>query len=239
MYHDINFCENSFSVQTFSDYERKIQAYKLRHQVFAETLKWVAENPDGLEYDEYDAHAVHFGVFNKHNELTSYMRLIMPDNEFMLEKIDVFRKLLPNGFALKKDSAAEISRFCTRSNSRNTLVKTQMRDFFQSICLSKGVYHWCNMNNIKYLYAITEYRIYRLFKSYGFPFETIGEDFHVMPDGTKIVVMVLDWRLFEKISIEKNKEFYSWFIKYPLSQRTREISPSQPSAADLLCPVLN
>jgi N-acyl amino acid synthase of PEP-CTERM/exosortase system len=237
MYHDINFCENSFSVQTFSDYERKIQAYKLRHQVFAKTLKWVPEGQDGLEYDEYDMHAVHFGVFNEHNELTSYMRLIMPDNEFMLEKIDVFRKLLPKGFVLKKDSTAEISRFCTTPSNRNILVKTQIGDFSQSVYLLNGVYHWCSLNNIRYLYAVTEHKIYRLFKSYGFPFKPIDDSFYVMPDGPKIAIIVLDWREFEKELQLKNKKLYFWFTKCLLHSQNREVSLSQPSEADLLCPV--
>lgn len=239
MYKDVIFKEEAFSVQTFSDYESKVQAYKLRHEVFAQTLQWVPESKDGLEYDEYDKYAIHFGVFKQPDELTSYMRLILPHDLFMLEKIDTFRNLLPRDYVLNKKSAAEISRFCTRDdNRRNAMVKTQAKDFSQSILLLKGVYHWCNLNDIRYLYAVTEYKIHRLFKSYGFPFKNIIErPFYAMPDGTKVTIISLDWREFEEETIMKNRELHKMFKEchqYPKDHGTLLQQPSEDGSPCLI-----
>ncbi|MCE5311768.1 MAG: GNAT family N-acetyltransferase [Nitrospiraceae bacterium] len=235
MYETICFKEDRYFVKNLSGSTELFLAGRLRHQVFAETLKWIPPKDNALDFDEYDKYAVHFGVFNN-SELTSYMRLIMPEDEFMIEKIEAFKRLLPPGFSLIKDSAAEISRFCTRTDCRNTRAKANDRYFFQSLCLSKGVYHWCRLNNIRYLYAITEYKIFRLFKNYGFPFKTIGTDFHIMPDGTRVVVMILDWKEFEYLSQMQNREAHEWITECPQYSPARLQLQQRSVEAGLLHP---
>ena len=51
----IAFLEGELLVKTLESEEELRQAYRLRHAVFAERLKWVPEREDRLESDVYDA----------------------------------------------------------------------------------------------------------------------------------------------------------------------------------------
>jgi len=50
---DVEFSENGFIVKTLHG-EQLSQSYRLRHKVFAESLKWVPETDDRQEIDLYD-----------------------------------------------------------------------------------------------------------------------------------------------------------------------------------------
>ena len=58
-----SFYEGELLVKTLTDEEELRQAYRLRHRVFAERLKWVPERADRLEEDVYDAWSTSIGVF--------------------------------------------------------------------------------------------------------------------------------------------------------------------------------
>ena len=70
------FYEGNFLVKTLSTDDEREQAYRLRHKVFAERLKWVKESPDELEIDAYDRLATNLGLFTESGKLCGISRLL-------------------------------------------------------------------------------------------------------------------------------------------------------------------
>ncbi|MEC4685858.1 MAG: acyl-homoserine-lactone synthase [Nitrospirota bacterium] len=205
-------CEGDIIVKNL-EYEReKIQAHHLRYRIFCQELRWVSESEVLLEIDEYDNHAVFFGVLDRENRLLAYLRLIMSEKPFMLEK--EFLSLVGPEHKIRKESnRAEISRLCVAPEARNAKVTGNYGTYGISMFLFKGIYHWCIKNGIRYLYAVTEEKVFRLFCTKGFPYRLIGSP-TTMPDGVTAMAVIMDWREFEILSSVKRPEMMRWFTQY-------------------------
>ncbi|MDX1764872.1 MAG: GNAT family N-acyltransferase, partial [bacterium] len=71
--------EGDLLVKKLDRYHEKVLNHQLRYRIFCQELGWVPENESHLEVDEYDDHAVCFGVFEQKSELLASMRLIKPE----------------------------------------------------------------------------------------------------------------------------------------------------------------
>lgn len=208
----VNFYEGKYGVREISTEEDLLKSYRLRHEIFCGELRWVPPNPEMIEIDNYDEKAISFGVFNPQNKLASYLRLLTAEGEFMIEQ--EFAEMVSAEHSIRHDKdTAEISRLCIAQESRRELVSTEFEKRSTSVVILKGIYHWCKANSVRYLYAVTEYKIYRLACAKGFPFKLIGAP-KAMPDGVVAVAMLLDWEEFEFINTLKRPELLKWFSLY-------------------------
>jgi len=208
----ICFKEGEYTVKNISSEDELLQAFRLRHEVFCEELGWVPQTPDRLEMDDYDDYAVSFGIFDAESELVAYLRLIMPTDRFMMER--EFRHMVsPDHVIRKEHDTAEISRLCISLDARRDQADTGFGKHTLSVVLLKGVYRWCELNGIRYLYAVTEDKVYRIARARGFTFELIGEPIS-MPEGINVVVIRLNWDEFENITYPKRPRLAEWFNQY-------------------------
>lgn len=208
-YRSILLQEENFVVKTIINETDKAQAYRLRHRIFCDELKWVLHSTNDMEFDEYDRNAVFFGVYDEGRELISFLRLIMPGRQFMMEK--EFLSLVDPDHRIRKElDTAEISRLCVAPEARCNHKAGNFDVHKISLALFKGVYQWCMLNKIRYLYAVTELKVYRLYCLKGFPYRLIGKPTR-MPDGVTIVPVMLDWCEFETMNAVKRPAFFDWF----------------------------
>lgn len=221
-HHPVFLQEDGFVVKNIVDQGEKRSAYQLRHAIFCNELQWVLQSENNMESDEYDSNAVSFGVFDQDQRLVSYLRLIMPYQKFMIEK--EFLSLVDPGHRIRKEpDTAEISRLCVAPHVRNDHADGNFGVHKISLALFKGVYQWCMLNGIRFLYAVTELKVYRLYCLKGFPYRLIGKPVK-MPDGVVVVAVILDWEEFKTTSRAKRPELLNWFsrdIKCPLPGQER------------------
>jgi N-acyl-L-homoserine lactone synthetase len=211
-YRSVVLQEEDIVVRTITkeiDWEK---AGRLRHEIFCNELKWVLHSENGLESDEYDNCAVFFGVFDKNDTLLAFLRLILPGRQFMMEK--EFRSLVHQDHIIRKlPDTAEISRLCVAPDAR-TNGGGNFGVHRLSLVLFTAVYQWCLANGIRYLYAVTELKIYRLYCIKGFPYKLIGGPEN-MPDGVTIVAVMMDWDEFEQSNAVSRPELAAWFRQGP------------------------
>ena len=209
---DVSFDEAGYLVRSMTEGPEILESYRLRHDVFCDELGWVAPNAGRAEIDSYDGNAVPFGVFDPSGGLAAYLRLIMPGEQFMIEK--EFLDMVDPGHKIRKEAdTAEISRLCIATRSRRDVVPGDYGSHSVSVVLLKGIYRWCKLNRVRFLYAVTEQKIFRLACAKGFPFRLIGEPL-LMPDGVVAVAMMLDWEEFEFTSALKRPIMAEWFSLY-------------------------
>lgn len=217
---ELIFEESGFIVKTISAPEEFEAALKLRHEVFAEELKWVPETPDGLERDPYDGFSSSIGVFREDMTLAGSLRMILPPNPFMIDK--EFAVLMPEGERIERSpEVAEITRLCVKKEFRSN---KGGRDI--TLLLYKGLYHWNMMNGVRYSAMVVDNRCYRILRLGCLPVEAVG-DFITMPDGVKAAVCMLDWRRFETEASVRRPDYYEWMsvISMPANRyRARSLS---------------
>lgn len=218
--------EGEFIVKNIVAAEEIIQAYNLRHKVFSQELGWVPETKNALEADNYDNYAISFGVFNELNKLIAFIRLIPSSAPFMIEK--EFLSLVEPEHKIRKEAdTVEASRLCVVPEARNDVISGNFGVHSITMLLYKGIYHWCMKNDIRFLYLVVEYKIYRLLCARGFPCQLLGRP-TLMPDGVIAVAAIMDWRVFEKINGTKRQEMLKWFTQYQAPQD--QWLPPQPGA---------
>ncbi len=208
--------EGGYIVKTISDGDELRQAYALRHEIFAEELRWVPMTPDGLEIDGYDTQAATgFGVFYE-GSILAYIRFVPAGLPFMIDK-DFSVLMDPDHVIRRRPDTGETSRFCVSTKARQKLPSGQYTFMF----LLKGVYHWCERRHIRYIYTVVETGVLRLLYAKGFPCESVGAPV-VMPDGTEAAAVLLDWRRFGEINKCRRPSMYGWFTQ---CQSRRPLSP--------------
>lgn len=207
----VHILESGLIVKSPLSPDERVQAYRLRHRIFAEELNWVCRTDSGEERDAYDANAIFFGVLDKDGSLRAFLRLLMPSGNFMLER--EFIALSGGEHQVRKaPDTAEISRLCVAHEARGDTLQGNFGVYHISLLLLKGVYHWCLQNRIRYLYAVAEPRVYRMYRAKGFPFAPIAPAIE-MPDGTIAVALLLDWRAFEQNCEKRQSGIFKWFNK--------------------------
>ncbi len=200
----VEFCEGELLVKTLCSDEELREAYRLRHKVFAERLRWVPPSPDQMEVDGYDAWATSVGLFMGSGELAGLFRLLPGDGPIMLET--EFRPCLSPGYRFHKGSdAAEI----TRLTVDPTLTDKGLSSRLMTV-LFKGVYQWSLSNDVRYLYMVVEKRFLRVLRLMGFPCEAISRAVALPPAEVLSVAAVLDWDQFRYESARRRPEFLNW-----------------------------
>lgn len=93
------------------------QAYRLRHQVFVDEMKWEdLRKPDSREIDQFDnAHALHM-LFVKKGELLGYQRMLPTTSPHLLS--DVMPHLC-DGERPVGDDTWEWTRYCVKPGHRD------------------------------------------------------------------------------------------------------------------------
>ncbi len=206
-YYDVCVNENVLTSRTIHKVEEICQAYRLRHEIFAEALQWVPRRQSKLEMDDYDIHAQHFGVFDK-GELLCYLRLITPGKPFMIEK--EFNGLISKDHLIRKhDDTCEISRLCISWHARTNKIPIGTDTYSTSIILFKNVYHWCRMNCIRYLYIVVGHKVLRMLNIMGVPCKPVGTE-RLMPDGIIAVAAIIDWRDIETKNAIRKPAAFQW-----------------------------
>ena len=214
---ELIFQEDNLLIKTLSAPEEMDAAYRLRHDVFVDELKWVPPSPDKREIDDYDKFAIPIGLFDlsaqtgKELPLIGYVRLIQSNYPFMVEK--EFACLLPKDKPLKKlPDMVESTRICIKKERRAD--KVGSLGLTTGHLLYKAIYNWGIIHNSRYLVTIVEKRYYRHLKNF-LPFKPLGE-FLAMGDGVLTGIVLFDWR--DRASIEKKPDFMEWMttIQVPL-----------------------
>ena len=211
---------DSFETVSFEgDASNKIldQAYKLRHEIFVEELKWVLVDEDDKEKDRYDANAIHFLAFRKNSEeIAGYVRIIPPENPFMLE--NEFRNLLSTSELKLLDSrkqkreAAEISRLALprdlRGGSASILI---------NLSLYKEMYHWSlkiERHSVRYLYMVATAKRLRFLQKFIPCILPIGTPKQYGKKGhEKTIAAVIDIKEMECNLKENNPDFLKWLLE--------------------------
>jgi acyl homoserine lactone synthase len=203
--------EGGFTVKNLTSDNEKIEAYRLRHKIFAEELGWVPRSRTLLERDDYDRNAVAIGVFDEQNTLVACVRLMPPGNRFMIEK--EFSSLIGAWHKIRKhNDTAEVSRLCVLPKARNASVRGNFGMHHVSMFLYKGVYQWCARNNVRYVYVVVENKIHRMFMAKGFPCRTAGEPL-TMSDGCVAVAAMIDFEELVAVNTLRRPEFIKWFTQ--------------------------
>lgn len=200
------FCEGDWLVKTLQTDAERVDAYRLRHDVFAVELKWVLPTSNRMESDYYDAFAVHFGIFNFSGQIDGYVRLIASPRPFMVEREFACLMTSVTGF-VKTSNMVELTRICVRKNARTLTC----RGMTLAQCLYKAVYNWCLEAGYTHMVAVVEKKYYILMKRSKFPLESVG-DFIPLGAGVLSGVVMLDWRRIEKELKYERPDYYSWLV---------------------------
>lgn len=188
---------------------RKYQ--ELRYKLRVVRYGWSKPSSAGsnLEYDEYDSHSIHFGVFNSEGDLNAYSRLILPSNHGGMQIFDEFNSLLfpelkPNW---PIDNSAEVSallvseEFQHPTGYRHTIAQW----------LYKIMGQWSIVNKRRFWYAVAEKRFIRALRHQSFPFSIIGEG--KLYKGAVTYPAALDLEDAYKGLIRRDQDVYKWFIE--------------------------
>ena len=182
----VEFWEDNLLIKTLSDEEDLRASYRLRHQVFADRLRWVARSPEELEVDSYDSFATSVGLFDSDHHLRGVFRMINSSFSFMLES--EFRAcLLPQCEIRKAPDTVEITRLAIDPTVTDKGLSNRLMQV-----LFKGVYQWSMQNDVRYLYMVVEKRFLRVLRGMGFTCEAVSPAVSLPPAEALSIAAVLD-----------------------------------------------
>ena len=201
------FNDGELHFKTLNKGNEKMVAYRLRHQVFAEELKWVPCNQNGMEVDDYDSNCVLVGLFAS-DRLIACLRILLPSQKFMLEK--EFKEILGEQKIVKSQNTIEVTRFCIAKEVRKSMVTTKYGDFPIIMALEKAFYNWCRFNGMDNVYMVVSKRFFRLLNLLGMPCEALAPPVK-MPDGVVALAAISSWTAFERKNEKKKPNLLAWF----------------------------
>ena len=201
------FQEDGLLVRTLCEEEELKASYRLRHQVFADRLRWVAPSLDGIEIDSYDAFSTSVGLFDEDQQLRGVFRMVNPPYPFMLES-EFQACLLPCCKIRKERDTAEITRLAIDPTVTDRGLSIRLMQV-----LFKGVYQWSLQNEIQFLYMVVEKRFLRVLRGMGFTCEAVSPAVALPPAGALSIAAVLDWKQFHEICPEKQPSFFRWITR--------------------------
>ncbi len=199
--------EEFLTASVLNSNKEKMMAYTLRHQVFAEELRWVSTNDKKLEIDKYDRNCIMLGIFYN-NELVACLRIIRSSEKYMLE--NEFAHLLGDHELQKNVETIEVTRFCLAPHVRNLQVSTKHGVFPFIMVLEKLFYTWCRNNGVDNAYMVVSKIFFRLLNLLGMPCKALAPEV-IMPDGVRAIAAKSSWSAFEKENIVKRPDLYNWF----------------------------
>ena len=190
--------KNYFEIVPAYTDELKTEAYKIRHQVYCEDLKFEPTRPDKIESDEYDADALHLLIRNIHTkEFVGCTRIVYPQpaNPHALLPIEktcssVLDRTIVDPQKVPRNSIAEVSRLAViakyrrRKGENNSACTITDNDFdalklprfpYIPIGLYLGSIELARVYKIKTLFILTEERLANHFNKLGFGLKFIGD----------------------------------------------------------------
>lgn len=205
---DIGFQEGELIIKRLCEPNELKEAYRLRHKVFSQNLRWVPSSEDELEVDPYDALATSIGLLSGTGRLLGLFRVLPTEGPFMLEK--EFRSVLLPGCSLRKaPDTVEITRLTVDPSLNEKGLSSRMM-----LVLFKGVYNWSVSHDIRYLYMVIEKRFLRVLRAIGFPCDPISPPKSLPPAGALSLAAILDWEQFRCESARKRPEFLEWMESF-------------------------
>ena len=201
------FDDGELQFKTLDKDNEKEEAYRLRHQVFAEELKWVPCNQNGMEIDDYDSNCVLVGLFAS-DKLIACLRILLPFQKFMLEK--EFKEILGGQEIKKTQETIEVTRFCVAKEVRKSQVITEYGNFPVIMALEKAFYNWCRFNGMDDVYMVVSKNFFRLLNLLGMPCKALAPAVK-MPDGVVALAAISSWTAFERYNEEKKPNLLAWF----------------------------
>lgn len=200
----VEFYEGDLAVKTLSTSDELAKAYRLRHKVFAETLRWVSPTDDGQEMDIYDLWGTSIGLVRHDGQLLGLARLLPASGEFMLERD--LRALLPQGHVIRKErDTAEITRLALDPAIRDKGLSARLM-----LSLIKGIYQWALVHDVRYFYLEVEHRFFRVLLALGIPCDPLGLPVALPPAGALSVAATMDIVKCEKVLTQKRPQLMEW-----------------------------
>lgn len=171
----LSYTTSGYTIRQIDNFEKEEidKIHKLRSDIFHKELKWVEEPEKGKEYDHYDPHVVHFGVFDQGNNLIGCSRMLehMPSKGFMIHR--EFIELL-NEEDLKNidlPNTVEISRLAIDEKYR----KLKIGNLRPSQHLYNIMYKWSRLNKKRYwVFVSGETYINKLKNKLGIDIKILG-----------------------------------------------------------------
>jgi N-acyl-L-homoserine lactone synthetase len=201
---EVAFYEGEFLVKTLEGKAELTQAYRLRHRVFAETLRWVPPTEDGEEMDMYDLWGSSIGLVDRGGKLHGLARLLPASGPFMLEKD--LRLLLPQDHVIRKEpDTAEITRLAIDPDIKDKGLSARLM-----LTLIKGIYHWAMEHGVRYLYLEVDHRFFRVLNAMGIPSDPLGPPVALPPAGTLSIAAMMDIVRCEEILGRKRPQVMEW-----------------------------
>lgn len=200
----IEFHEGGVVVKTLSTSEELVRAYRLRHKVFAETLRWVSLTEDGQEVDLYDLWGTTIGLVKHDETLLGLVRILPASGEFMLERD--LRMLLPQGHVLRKErDTAEITRLALDPAIRDKGLSARLL-----LTLIKGIYQWALVHDVRYFYLEVEHRFFRVLQALGIVCDPLGLPVALPPAGALSIAATMDIVQCQKVLTQKRPQLMEW-----------------------------
>lgn len=190
--------DRHFSVLACDEPSALARAHRLRYQVYCveNAFEDPADNPDGLERDDYDVRSVHSLLSHRATgHLVGAVRLILPDSErparsFPMQEVCADPRIGdPAMFPALR--AAEVSRFCVSREFRRRLGEARYADVgpdeakaraaeerrlmpYVTLGLIRGLVRMSVEHGVRHWCIVVEPPLLRLLKSLGFVFENLG-----------------------------------------------------------------
>ncbi|MDF0645454.1 MAG: acyl-homoserine-lactone synthase [Nitrospira sp.] len=214
----ISFQEGAFLVKTLERKSEWCQAYRLRHRVFAERLRWVPERSDRLESDMYDAWSTSIGVFSADSTLLGLVRMTQAPVPFMLES--EFSACLVGQHEVRKElDTAEITRLSVDPDITDRGLSAKLvRTIF------KGMYQWCVAHDVRYTYMVVEHRLLRVVERMGWPCRSIGAPVALPPAEVSSIGALLDLDEFRCQAAVQRPDMLRWLTDCGIAETRPSLS---------------
>lgn len=212
---------------------------RLRFEVYCLECAFLQSDTfqEGLEYDHYDPHAMHFAAYTLAEDVIGAVRLVQPSDGKPFPFQQYCRPFEGYEFP-PSGEAAEVSRLVVRKEHRRRRADSLRgvpgrqpaghehsgrEGWRQERCrhgderdspmlvlgLYREVYRHSARGGIRYLYAAMERSLIRSLQKLGFPFQAIGPqaDYY-----GAVTPCVLDLRVLEARMRETNPALAGWFL---------------------------
>ena len=208
----VEFYEGEFLVKTLEEKNELTQAYRLRHKVFAEVLRWVPPTDDGQEMDMYDLWGSSIGLFDRRGKLHGLARLLSASGPFMLEQ-DLRMLLPPDHVVRKSRDTAEITRLAIDPDIKDKGLSARLM-----LTLIKGIYHWAMVHGIRYFYLEVDHRFFRVLHAIGIASNPLGPPVPLPPAGALSIAAMMDIVQCEEVLGRKRPAVMEWMSAVTMPQ---------------------
>ena len=206
------FYEGEFLVKTLEEKSELAQAYRLRHKVFADTLRWVPPTEDGEEMDMYDLWGKSIGVIDREGKLRGLARILPSSGPFMLERD--LRLLLPPDHVVRKErDTAEITRLAIDPDIKDKGLSARLL-----LTLIKGIYHWAMAHGVRHYYLEVDYRFFRVLNAMALSCCPLGPPVALPPADTLSIAATMDIERCEEMLGRKRPQVMEWMSTVTTAQ---------------------